>query len=202
MQRKLFKKSLARDGVQLLCCGKNLKLAKDPLESVCKPGRTARATIWSLTNCWLPLAVRPMWKDWGWKQSASNTTRKASGSTTVRRRPIRAFTPAGTFARLTSSHTANFMARVVIQNALFLGRVKASSLIIPWSTYTSPEIAHVGLYEKDAQAKVIKLDKFSQELGQVDRAILDGETEGFVHVHVCKGTDEIVGGDRRRRARG
>ena len=91
------------------------------------------------------------------------------------------------------THAADFMARIVIQNALFMGRAKASSLIIPWATYTSPEIAHVGLYEKEAQEKGIAVDTFTQELSKVDRAILDGETDGFVRVHVRKGTDEIVG---------
>jgi pyruvate/2-oxoglutarate dehydrogenase complex dihydrolipoamide dehydrogenase (E3) component len=91
------------------------------------------------------------------------------------------------------THAADFMARIVIQNALFKGRAKASSLIIPWATYTSPEIAHVGLYEKDAVEKGIEVDTYTQELSKVDRAILDGEAEGFVSVHVRKGTDEIVG---------
>ncbi len=91
------------------------------------------------------------------------------------------------------THAADFMARIVIQNALFKGRAKASSLIIPWATYTSPEIAHVGLYEKDAKAQGIEVDTFTQDLSKVDRAILDGETEGFVRVHVRKGTDAIVG---------
>jgi pyruvate/2-oxoglutarate dehydrogenase complex dihydrolipoamide dehydrogenase (E3) component len=91
------------------------------------------------------------------------------------------------------THAADFMARIVIQNALFKGRAKASSLIIPWATYTSPEVAHVGLYEKDAKEQGIELDTFTQDMSKVDRAILDGETEGFVRVHVRKGTDEIVG---------
>ena len=91
------------------------------------------------------------------------------------------------------THAADFMARIVIQNALFKGRAKASLLIIPWATYTSPEIAHVGLYENDAKAQGIEVATFTQELSKVDRAILDGETEGFVRVHLRKGTDEIVG---------
>ena len=91
------------------------------------------------------------------------------------------------------THAADFMARIVIQNALFKGRAKAGSLIIPWATYTSPEIAHVGLYEKDAKSRGIEVDTFTQELAKVDRAILDGETEGFVRVHVRRGTDQIVG---------
>jgi len=91
------------------------------------------------------------------------------------------------------THAADFMARAVIRNALFFGRAKVSALIIPWATYTSPEIAHVGLYEKDAKEKGIEVDTYTQELAKVDRAILDGETEGFVRVHVRKGTDEILG---------
>ncbi len=91
------------------------------------------------------------------------------------------------------THAADFMARIVIQNALFKGRAKVSSLVIPWCTYTSPELAHVGLYEHQAAEQSIALDTFTQPLSGVDRAILDGETQGFVRVHVRKGTDKIVG---------
>ena len=92
------------------------------------------------------------------------------------------------------THAADFMARIVIQNALFLGRAKASDLIIPWCTYTSPEIAHVGLYEHEAADRGLTLKTYVQPFAEVDRAILDGETEGFVKVHVRRGTDRIVGG--------
>jgi len=91
------------------------------------------------------------------------------------------------------THAADFMARIVIQNALFMGRKKSASLVIPWCTYTSPEIAHVGLYEGQAEQQGIEVDTFVQEFHDVDRAILDGEDEGFVKVHVKKGTDKIVG---------
>ena len=47
-------------------------------------------------------------------------------------------------SRFKFTHAADAMARIVIRNALFLGRAKANSLTIPWCTYTSPEIAHVG----------------------------------------------------------
>jgi pyruvate/2-oxoglutarate dehydrogenase complex dihydrolipoamide dehydrogenase (E3) component len=91
------------------------------------------------------------------------------------------------------THAADFMARIVIQNALFKGRKTASSLVIPWCTYTSPEVAHVGLYEGQAKEQGIAVDTFRQELRDVDRAILDGEDEGFVKVHVKKGTGTIAG---------
>jgi len=91
------------------------------------------------------------------------------------------------------THAADFSARIVIQNALFLGRKKASALTMPWCTYTDPEIAHVGLYEHEARERGIAVDTFVRELKDVDRAVLDGEQDGFVKIHVRKGRDEILG---------
>jgi len=91
------------------------------------------------------------------------------------------------------THTADFAARIVIQNALFFGRKRFSALTIPWCTYTDPEIAHVGLYGKEALDKGFKVRTFVQKMEEVDRAILDGETEGFVKVLVEHGTDKILG---------
>jgi pyruvate/2-oxoglutarate dehydrogenase complex dihydrolipoamide dehydrogenase (E3) component len=91
------------------------------------------------------------------------------------------------------THTADAAARIVIRNALFRGRKRVSALTISWCTYTDPEIAHVGMYEKDASARGIPVDTFVREMKDVDRAIVDGEEEGFVKVHVRKGTGEILG---------
>jgi len=91
------------------------------------------------------------------------------------------------------THTADAAARIVIQNALFLGRKKLSALTIPWCTYTDPEIAHVGMYEHEAKEKDTEVDTYIRYLSDVDRAIADGEEEGFVKVHVQKGTDKIIG---------
>ena len=91
------------------------------------------------------------------------------------------------------THAADAMARIVVQNALFFGRKRASSLVIPWCTYTDPEVARVGLTEVDAQERGISVDTFTVKLDDVDRAILDGETEGFARINVRRGTDRIVG---------
>ena len=91
------------------------------------------------------------------------------------------------------THAADFAARVVIQNALFLGRKTLSALTIPWCTYTDPEIAHVGLSERDAEARGIAIDTYLRPFSEVDRAAADGEEDGFVKVHVRKGGDKIVG---------
>jgi pyruvate/2-oxoglutarate dehydrogenase complex dihydrolipoamide dehydrogenase (E3) component len=95
------------------------------------------------------------------------------------------------------THAADSAARIVIKNTLFspfgLGRSKLSSLVMPWATYTDPEIAHVGLYEQEAQAKGIEVNTIKIPFDTVDRAIADGETQGFVKILHKKGSDQILG---------
>src|SRR6202165_2119701 len=91
------------------------------------------------------------------------------------------------------THTADASARIVIRNALFLGRQRVSALTIPWCTYTDPEIAHVGLYVKQARERGIPVKTFTVPMHDVDRAIADGEEDGFVKLHVREGTDTILG---------
>jgi pyruvate/2-oxoglutarate dehydrogenase complex dihydrolipoamide dehydrogenase (E3) component len=95
------------------------------------------------------------------------------------------------------THAADAAARIVIKNTLFspfgLGRSKLSNLVMPWVTYTDPEIAHVGMYEHEAQAEGIETDTIKISLADVDRALADGEPEGFAKVLHKKGTDTILG---------
>jgi pyruvate/2-oxoglutarate dehydrogenase complex dihydrolipoamide dehydrogenase (E3) component len=90
------------------------------------------------------------------------------------------------------THTADATSRLVLQNALFLGRKKYSDLIIPWTVYTDPEIAHTGLFPHEATEKGIATDTFTTAVNDTDRGRTDGE-EGFVKIYVRKGTDNIVG---------
>lgn len=85
------------------------------------------------------------------------------------------------------THAADAMARIVIQNALFFGRKRASRLVVPWCTYTDPEIAHVGMYEAEARQQGLDVKTITIELAEVDRAVLDEEAEGFVRVHHAGG---------------
>ena len=91
------------------------------------------------------------------------------------------------------THTADASARIVIQNALFAGRKKLSALTIPRCTYTDPELAHVGLTEHDAAERGIAIRTFLHRFENVDRAVLDDETEGLVKILVRAGSDEILG---------
>ncbi|MEP7084269.1 MAG: mercuric reductase [Betaproteobacteria bacterium] len=89
--------------------------------------------------------------------------------------------------------SADAAARIVVRNALFLGRKCVSALTIPWCTYTDPEIAHVGIYVRQARERGIPVKTFTVPMHDVDRAIIDGEEDGFVKIHVREGTDKILG---------
>lgn len=91
------------------------------------------------------------------------------------------------------THTADALSRIVIANALFMGRQKSSVLVIPWCTYTDPEVAHVGMYEEEARTRGIAVTTLTVPLCEVDRAVIDGETDGFARVHLQKGCDKILG---------
>jgi pyruvate/2-oxoglutarate dehydrogenase complex dihydrolipoamide dehydrogenase (E3) component len=95
------------------------------------------------------------------------------------------------------THAADAAARIVIKNVLFspfgLGRSQLSNLVVPWVTYTDPEIAHVGLYEREAREKGIEVETIEIPLSNVDRAIADGEEKGFVKILHKKGSDKILG---------
>jgi len=93
------------------------------------------------------------------------------------------------------THTASALGRMAMVNALFAkpfgGRM--SRLVVPWCTYTDPEIAHVGLYERQAKERGERVTTLTVPLADNDRAILDGEDEGFMRVHLREGTERILG---------
>lgn len=91
------------------------------------------------------------------------------------------------------THAADAQARMVVQNALFFGRGKASDLVVPRVTYTSPEVAHVGIEPADAAREEGEAEAITVPFSQVDRARLDGETEGFLTVYVKRGSDRVLG---------
>jgi pyruvate/2-oxoglutarate dehydrogenase complex dihydrolipoamide dehydrogenase (E3) component len=107
-------------------------------------------------------------------------------------------------SRYKFTHAADALARVALENALFFGRKKASALAVPWCTFTDPEIAHVGIGSAEASRRA-GVRTFTLLLEDVDRAITDGDTQGFARVHldpsgrvlgatlVSRGAGEILG---------
>lgn len=91
------------------------------------------------------------------------------------------------------TNTAKASARIAVGNALFLGRQRISALTVPWCTYTDPQVAHVGLYVRQARERDIPVRTFTVPMHEVDRAVTDSEEEGFVKIHVREGGDHILG---------
>jgi pyruvate/2-oxoglutarate dehydrogenase complex dihydrolipoamide dehydrogenase (E3) component len=91
------------------------------------------------------------------------------------------------------AHIEGASAHIVAQNALFFGRLRLSALTIPWCTYTDPEIAHVGMYVREAREKDVAIKTLTVPMHDVDRAMADAEEEGFVKIHIKEGTDRILG---------
>jgi pyruvate/2-oxoglutarate dehydrogenase complex dihydrolipoamide dehydrogenase (E3) component len=186
--------AMERDGVKLLCCGKNLNLARDPGGIRLQAESHGKGYDLVVEQLLVAAGRAPNVEGLSLETVGVEYDKKGvKVNDRLQTTNPRVYACGDICSPYQFTHAADFMARIVIQNALFKGRAKASSLIIPWATYTSPEIAHVGLYAKDAKEQGIEVDTFTLEMSKVDRAILDGETEGFVRVHVRKGTDEIVG---------
>lgn len=91
------------------------------------------------------------------------------------------------------THAADAAARIISRNAIFRGSERVSKLVMPWCTYTDPEIAHVGLYQHEAEEQGIAVDVFTHPFSKVDRAITDAEETGFVRVILKQGSDTILG---------
>jgi pyruvate/2-oxoglutarate dehydrogenase complex dihydrolipoamide dehydrogenase (E3) component len=96
--------------------------------------------------------------------------------------------------QLRFTHTADAMARIVIRNALFFGRARMSALTIPSCVYTDPEVAHTGLSAQEAEARGAEVKTLFLPMSEVDRAVLDGHTDGFAKIHVARRGGRILGG--------
>jgi pyruvate/2-oxoglutarate dehydrogenase complex dihydrolipoamide dehydrogenase (E3) component len=187
--------SLERDGVLLLCCGQDLTLAKTETGGVrLQVHSHGKAYDETVDNVLIGVGRAPNVEGLGLENAGVTYTKKGvTVNDNLQTSNPRIYAAGDICSPYQFTHAADFMARTVIQNALFLGRARVGSLIIPWCTYTEPEVAHVGIYEKEAREKGIAVETYNQPLSTVDRAILDGETEGFARVHVKKGSDEILG---------
>jgi pyruvate/2-oxoglutarate dehydrogenase complex dihydrolipoamide dehydrogenase (E3) component len=91
------------------------------------------------------------------------------------------------------TNMAEASARIVVRNALLGGRQRLSALTVPWCTYTDPQVAHVGMYVRQAREEGIPVKTYTVPMHDVVRAITDGEEDGFVKIHVREGTDRILG---------
>lgn len=91
------------------------------------------------------------------------------------------------------THAADAQARIVVRNALFMGGARSDRLVVPWCTYTSPELAQVGATRRELEARGTPFDAFRQAFADLDRGRTDGDAQGWAEVRVARGTDRILG---------
>lgn len=196
---EIVHQSMVRDGVTLLCCGKDLtvtRTAHGKRLSVDSHGQQYDVTVDEIL-----VGVGRTPNVHGLGLETVGVEHDKSGVIVNHRLQTtnpRIYAAGDICSRYKFTHAADAMAQIVIQNALFphpfgLGYAGMDSLIMPWCTFTAPEIAHVGLYEADAKKQGLEVETYTYKLEEVDRAILDGEEEGFARVHIQKGTDTILG---------
>jgi pyruvate/2-oxoglutarate dehydrogenase complex dihydrolipoamide dehydrogenase (E3) component len=187
--------SLERDGVHVLCCGQQLRIGQTAggiRLRVASHGQRHDVEVDRLLVATgraphvAELNLEAAGVDYDTRQGVRVDDR-------LRTSNRRIYAAGDVCSGFKFTHAADFQARLAIRNALFFGRARTSSLTIPWCTYTDPELAHVGLREEDARERGLSVDTFLQPLTGVDRAVLEGETDGFVKVHLRRGTDRIVG---------
>ena len=189
---EIVRASLEKDGVDVLCCGKEMRVARD--------GAGVRMTLGSHDHTY-DVTVDRLLVAVGRAPNVESLDLGAAGvrvhdkgvevNDRLQTTNPRIFAAGDVCSPYQFTHAADFMARIVIQNALFMGRAKASALTIPWCTYTSPEVAHVGLDPE--QAGEVEFDTWTQPLSGIDRAMLEGETDGYVRAYTKPGTDKLLG---------
>lgn len=92
------------------------------------------------------------------------------------------------------SHLAEYEAKLVVRSIAFPGQAKAAFLVSPWTTFTDPEMTHIGQTEDELKAQGILYEAYTQPFSQNDRAITDGETRGAIKVLTAAGlTGKILG---------
>ena len=90
------------------------------------------------------------------------------------------------------THVAEYQGKIAAQNALLPVKSKANYRVVPWTTFTDPEISHLGMTEEEAQQAYGHCRVYRSQFNKLDRAIIEGETEGFLKV-VTTGSGRIVG---------
>ncbi|MCH9649491.1 MAG: mercuric reductase [Deltaproteobacteria bacterium] len=192
---KVVDTSLHRDGVSFVLSAKVIRVEATETSKVVVVEVDGQEKRLEAEEILLSVGRAANVKGLGLEAAGVKFDRKGvSVDATLRTSNDRIFAAGDVASRYQFTHTADAMARIVLRNALFpFGRKRSTDLVIPWCTFTSPEIAHVGLYEHEAQERGQQVDTLTLPLGDNDRALLDGETEGFLRLHLAKGSDRILG---------
>ena len=191
---KIVEAALERDGVRTVCDAKIEKVERQGDVRTIRLAREGETESWEFDQILVGVGRAPNVEGIGLENAGVEFDKRKGVTVDERLRTTnpKIFAVGDVAMGYKFTHMADATARIVIQNALFKGRKKHTDLLVPWCTYTQPEIAHVGLYGNEAREKYgDSVETFTQDFGEIDRSILEGHTEGFVRVHAVKG--KIVG---------
>ena len=91
------------------------------------------------------------------------------------------------------THVAAFQAQLLLRNIFFPFSKSINYAVVPWTTFCDPEVARCGLTEAEAREKYGNVDVFTLDQGDVDRAVAEGETQGFTKVIASRWSGKILG---------
>ncbi|MBI2944893.1 MAG: mercuric reductase [Candidatus Wallbacteria bacterium] len=191
---EIVRAALDRDGVRLHCCGKDLKVRREDGTTRLYATSHEGPLDVEVDNVLVSAGRVPNLD--GLALEAAGVRYNAKGIEVdeyLRTSNPDVYAAGDICSAFQFTHAADAMARIVLKNALFFGRQKVSDLTIPWCTYTDPELAHVGLTEEQARSRGMATTVVRIPMDGVDRAILDGETEGLLKVVLREGSDRILG---------
>lgn len=193
---EIVEASLEADGVRVLCCGKELQVHRTEQGGIRLSVQSHGQSYEEVVDELLVAAGRaPNVESLGLEAAGVEFDLQSGVQVDDRLRTSNRhiYAAGDVCSPYKFTHAADFMARIVAQNALFPARAKMSRLTIPWCTFTAPELARVGLSADEARERGVAIDTYQVELSENDRAVLEGETQGRVVIHTARGKDTILG---------
>ncbi|MBZ0170678.1 dihydrolipoyl dehydrogenase [Candidatus Methylomirabilis lanthanidiphila] len=181
------------EGIDIHTCTKAFRIEKDGAEKIVHGECTGTAKTFRAEEIFLATGRRPNVE--GLNLEAAGVRYDGKGvvvDDTLRTTARNIWASGDVTGKLLFTHVAEYQARLVVRNALFPLTSKANYRVVPWCTFTDPEVARVGLTEVDAREQFGHVKVYRHSFGDLDRALCDGEAVGLTKL-VCTPKGKIVG---------
>jgi pyruvate/2-oxoglutarate dehydrogenase complex dihydrolipoamide dehydrogenase (E3) component len=184
---------LRAEGIDIHTCTKAFRVEKGGSEKVVHGECTGTPKMFSAEEILLATGRRPNVEGLNLERASVSYNGKGIIVDDTLRTTARNIWACGDVTgRLLLTHVAEYQARLVVRNALFPFRSKADYRVVPWCTFTDPEVARVGLTEAEAREQFGNVKIYRYNFGDLDRALCDGEAVGLTKL-VCTPKGKIVG---------
>lgn len=184
---------LRGEGIDIQTCTKAFRIEKDGAEKIVHGECTGAAMTFRAEEIFLATGRRPNVEGLNLETVKVKYNGKGVVVDDTLRTTARNIWACGDITgKLLFTHVAEYQARLVVRNALFPLTRKADYRVVPWCTFTDPEVARVGLKEVEARERCGDVKVYRYNFGDLDRALCDGEAVGLTKL-VCTRTGRILG---------